>query len=75
MEAIKMAHYKNQEEMFQKRAENNKKSGDKYYAMGMQAKENGDDKKYKQYMAQAKNQYKMQDDNERKAQEHAGKSW
>lgn len=70
-----MSYYTNQEEMFKKRAENNKISGDRFSAMAMQAMAEGNNEKYKQHMAQAKNQYKMQEENEQKAIEHSGKSW
>jgi hypothetical protein len=70
-----MAFYENQSDMFLKRAENCKRHGDQLYAQAMVAKEQGDAKKYQEYLVQAKNQYKMQEDNEQKAKKHEGKSW
>jgi len=70
-----MAYYENQSDMFKKRAENCKKNGDRLYAKAMEAKERGDKEKYREYMAQAQTQYKMQKENEAKAKEHAGKTW
>ena len=40
-----MAHYKNQYDMFMKRAQNNKKDGDYYYAKAMNAKNEEEKKK------------------------------
>lgn len=70
-----MAFYENQSDMFKQRAENCKKHGDQLYAQAMDFKEKGDTENYQKHMAQAKNQYSMQKDNEAKAKEHAGKSW
>ncbi|MDZ4201358.1 MAG: hypothetical protein U1C96_04330 [Gallionella sp.] len=70
-----MAHYKNQSDMFKKRAERCKGDGDRFYALAMKAKEDGDKEKSAEYMAQAKHYYKAQKDNEQKAKEHAGKEW
>ncbi|MBI0158351.1 MULTISPECIES: hypothetical protein [unclassified Snodgrassella] len=70
-----MAFYENQSDMFKKRAENNKKQGDQYYAMAMKAKDEGNSKEYGKYFVQSQTQYKMQKENELKAKEHAGKSW
>ncbi|CRF48408.1 hypothetical protein HHE02_17330 [Helicobacter heilmannii] len=39
-----MAHYKNQEDMFKQRAENNKKQGDYHYAQSKEAEARGDKK-------------------------------
>jgi ABC-type ATPase with predicted acetyltransferase domain len=71
----KMAFYKNQSDMFTKRAENCKNNGDRYYALAIEAKENGDNNNYKNYMAQAQYQYKSQNENEKKTKEHFGKEW
>ena len=70
-----MAFYKNQSDMFQHRAENCKKNGDRFYAQAMAAKENLDTKKYQILMAQSQTQYKMQKKNEQRAEENAGKEW
>lgn len=70
-----MAFYENQTDMFNKRAENCKKNGDRFYAQAMEAKERGDHTKFQEYMAQSLTQYKMQKENESKAKEHAGKTW
>lgn len=71
----KMAHYENQSDMFGKRAENNKKNGDRYYALAMASKSSGDEEGYNKYMAQAMAQYKMMEDNKNKAKYNKGKSW
>lgn len=70
-----MAFYENQSDMFTKRAENCKKSGDMYYAKAMAAKSRGDSENYKIYMSQAQHQYKSQKENEAKAIKHKGKTW
>lgn len=70
-----MALYENQSDMFTKRAETCKRSGDAYFAKAMAAKSSGDSESYKIYMAQAQYQYKSQKDNEAKAIEHRGKTW
>jgi len=67
-----MSHYKNQSDMFKKRAEKNKKDGDIYYAKAKNAKTK---EEHDKYMAQAQYQYKSQKENELKAEEHKGKSW
>ena len=41
----------------------------------MTAKERGDDKQYKEYIAKAQYQYKSQKENEAKAKQHTGKSF
>lgn len=70
-----MAHYKNQSDMFNQRAEKNKRDGDRYYAQSMAAKEKGDEQAAKKYMAQAQHQYNSQKQNESKAKEHKGKTF
>lgn len=70
-----MAFYKNQSDMFKKRAENCKKNGDRFYALAMKAKEEGDTAKHKEYMAQSQDQYKKQAENELESKEHEGKTW
>ena len=70
-----MAFYENQSDMFNKRAENCKKNGDRLYAQAMEAKERGDNAKHQECMAQSQTQYKMQKENELKAKEHDGKTW
>ena len=70
-----MAHYKNQSDMFTKRAEKCKKDGDRFYAQAMKAKEEGNKEKSAEYMAQAQHYYKAQKENEQKAIANAGKEW
>ena len=67
-----MAHYKNQYDMFMKRAQNNKKDGDYYYAKAMNAKNEEEKNKY---MAQAQHHYKLQKENEEKANKYKDASW
>lgn len=70
-----MSTYENKSDMFRKRAEKNKKDGDRLYAQAMQAKKNGDEQKYKDLMAQAQHYYKSQKENEAKAKEHEGENF
>lgn len=70
-----MAHYENQSDMFNQRAEKNKRDGDRYYAKSKEAKERGDNIAAEKYMAQAQHHYKSQKENEAKAKEHKGKTW
>ncbi|BCD46187.1 hypothetical protein [Helicobacter suis] len=62
-----MAYYKNQEDMFRQRAENNKKQGDYHYAQSKEVEARGDKEAAQSHMAQAQYQYKSQKQNEAKA--------
>jgi len=70
-----MGYYKDQSDMFDQRAESNKKSADQHYSQAMDAKEEGDEDQYQEHIVQAKHYYKSAEENERKAEEHKGKSF
>lgn len=70
-----MAFYENPSDMHQKRADNCKKNGDRYYAQAMEAKAAGNKEQYQTKMAQAKTQYKMRDENLAKVERDKGKTW
>jgi hypothetical protein len=72
----KMAYYKNQEEMFLKRAEQNKKEGDRYWAMALEAEANGKPAdEVEKLKKQAWYQYNSEKENRKKAEENKGKTW
>jgi hypothetical protein len=70
-----MSFYENQSDMFNTRATNCKKNGDRLYAQAMTAKELGNGERHQECLAQAMTQYKMQKENELKAAEHSEKTW
>lgn len=70
-----MGVYKDQEDMFRKRAEKCTSDGDRYYAMSKQAQADGDEKKAEEYMKKAQHYYQQAKENEQKAEEHKGKSF
>jgi len=72
----KMAFYKNQSDMFLKRAEKCKKEGDRYWAKAMEAEAKGKPKsEVESLKKQAYHYYHQEKENRKKAEESKGKSW
>ena len=71
-----MAHYKDQEDMFLKRAEKCKKDGDRYWAMALKAESEGKpSEEVEKLKKQAWHYYNAEKENRKKAEEHKGKTW
>ena len=71
-----MAYYQNQEDMFLKRAERNKKDGDQHWAKANQAEEEGKPaEEIEKLRNQARHYYYSEKENRRKAEENRGKTW